>query len=78
MLALVSAAVAVRGASTAAAAPILGQYWPAYNSAKQNVSQIPWSYSSKNGIAYYFGLLSFSSGPSDISPGSEALTVGCK
>ncbi|GAA5952155.1 hypothetical protein JCM8115_003518 [Rhodotorula mucilaginosa] len=51
VLALASA-VAVRGVS--AAAPILGQYWPAYKSATQSVSQVPWSYSSKNGIAYYF------------------------
>lgn len=55
VLALASA-VAIRGVS--AAAPILGQYWPAYRSATQSVSQVPWSYSSKNGIAYYFGSLS--------------------
>jgi hypothetical protein len=62
VLALASA-VAVRGVS--AAAPILGQYWPAYKSATQSVSQVPWSYSSKNGIAYYFGPLAL--GPSDMS-----------
>ncbi|GAA5986899.1 hypothetical protein JCM10908_000944 [Rhodotorula pacifica] len=49
------AALATAAASVvSAAAPILGQYWPAYNSEKQAVSQIPWSYSSKNGLVYYF------------------------
>lgn len=32
-----------------------GQYWPAYSAQVQNVSQFPWSHSSKNGLAYYFG-----------------------
>ncbi|GAA5880937.1 hypothetical protein JCM3774_001782 [Rhodotorula dairenensis] len=54
LTALYAVLAATTGNFASAAAPILAQYWPAYNSAKQNVSQVPWSYSSKNGIAFYF------------------------
>ncbi|BGO90739.1 hypothetical protein JCM10020v2_002382 [Rhodotorula toruloides] len=52
--ALGAAALASLASLATASSPILAQYWPAYNSEQQSVSQIPWTYSSKNGIAYYF------------------------
>ncbi|BGP47143.1 hypothetical protein JCM10450v2_002995 [Rhodotorula kratochvilovae] len=49
--ALSAAFTASLAAAASATAPIIGNYWPAYNAVEQSVSQVPWKYTD---LAYYF------------------------
>ncbi|GAA5821997.1 hypothetical protein JCM11251_004817 [Rhodosporidiobolus azoricus] len=51
LTALVASSSALLACASSSSSPLIAQYWPAYNSDLQPVSQIPFNYSD---IAYYF------------------------